>query len=190
MWKPCLKFIGLYERFAPASGQVCRQVKKIKVCAFDVDGILTDGRIYWAGENLGFSRSTNIRDGYGMRLLIKHGLKVGVITAGNSLSVIKRFEEHLKLDFVYRGMEDKRQAFESLLAKGFKDFEILYMGDEFFDIPLLRKAGFSATCPEAGLEIKEAVDYVTCNSAGRGCVREVIDMLRYVQGIVPEIPDF
>ncbi len=166
------------------------QLKKIKVCAFDVDGILTDGRIEWGGQDVGWSRSTHIRDGYGMKILMDSGLKVGVITAGNSLSVVRRFEEHLKLDFVYKGNEDKREAFKELFAQGYRADEILYMGDEFFDIPLLKKAGFSATCPEAGHEVQEVVDYITARSAGMGCVREVVDMLRYAQGLFPDISDF
>ena len=165
------------------------KLEKIKLCAFDVDGILTDGRIWWHGEEVGWNRYSHIRDGYGLVLLKRLGLKVGVITGGNSLSIDKRFHENLRLDFVYKGNEDKRSAFLQLLEQGYKPEEILYMGDELFDIPLLKKAGFAATVPSASYEVKAVVDYITTCEAGQGAVREVIDMLRFAQNLVVEIPE-
>jgi 3-deoxy-D-manno-octulosonate 8-phosphate phosphatase (KDO 8-P phosphatase) len=76
------------------------------------------------------------------------------------------------------------------LAKGHKDEEILYMGDEFFDMPLLKRVGFSATVEGASPEVQKIVDYVTITPSGEGCVREVIDILRLAQGIVPHVADF
>lgn len=164
------------------------KLSKIKVCAFDVDGILTDGTIWWHGDEVGWNRSSNIRDGYGLVLLKRLGFKVGVITGGNSLSVVKRFKENLGLDFVYKGNEDKRYAFEDLFSKGHKPEEILYMGDELFDIPLLKVAGFSATVPTASFDVLDVVDYVSEAGAGKGAVREVIDMLRLAQNLEVDIP--
>ena len=73
---------------------------------------------------------------------------------------------------------------------GFKDEEILYIGDELFDIPLLKKCGFSATVPNAPMEVIESVDYVTERNSGDGCGREVIDLIRYAQNLVPKIAEF
>lgn len=154
------------------------KLAKIKVCAFDVDGILTDGKVSWDGQEVGWNRSTHTRDGYGLKLLMEHGLKVGVITGGDSLSVIKRFKENLGLDFIYMGNEDKVDAMNSLNKDGFSDDEILYMGDEIFDIPLLKRAGFSATVKNSSPEVQECVDFIAQTPSGEGCVREVIDLLR------------
>ena len=166
------------------------KLKKIKVVAFDLDGILTDGHLWWAGEEVGWNRTFYIYDGYGMKLLMKSGLKVGVITGGDSVSVKKRVDL-LKLDFLYQGSEDKRKAFLDIQAKYNVDAsEILYMGDELFDIPLLKKAGFSATVPNTGDEVKSVVDYVTVKESGKGCAREVIDILRYAQNLMPMVEDF
>jgi 3-deoxy-D-manno-octulosonate 8-phosphate phosphatase (KDO 8-P phosphatase) len=166
------------------------KLKKIKVVAFDLDGILTDGHLWWNGEEVGWNRAFYIYDGYGMKLLMKAGIKVGVITGGDSVSVKKRVDL-LKLDFLFQGSEDKRQAFTELLKKyNVAADEVLYMGDELFDIPLLRKAGFSATVPNTGEEVKAVVDYVTKKESGKGCAREVIDILRYAQGIEPVMEDF
>ncbi len=167
--------------------QYADKLAKIKICLFDVDGILTDGKLYWASEEVGFNRQFHTHDGYGLKILMQAGLKVGIITGGDSLGVRKRFEG-LKVDFMYMGNEDKRSAYNEILQKtGFTDEQALYMGDEFFDLPILKRAGFAATVPDASHEIKEGVHYVTSRSSGNGCVREVIDMLRFVQGIVPEI---
>lgn len=161
---------------------------KIKVVAFDVDGILTDGKVWHSGEEMGWNRFTDTRDGYGLKMLKKFGFKVGVITGGDSLSVIKRFKENLGLDFVYYGNEDKRESYKILLNEGYKKEEILYMGDEFFDVPLMLASGFSASVPGASMEVKEKADYVTSMS-GIGSAREVIDILRYAHGLYPEIED-
>lgn len=166
------------------------KLKKIKVCAFDVDGVLTDGKVWWAGEEVGWNRATDTRDGYGLVLLKRLGYKVGVITGGNSLSIKKRFEENLKLDFVFSGNEDKREAYKKILAMGYDKSEILYMGDEHFDMPLLKVTGFSATVPNASYEVKEVVDYITTCSGGAGAAREVIDLLRIACDIAPQIPEF
>jgi 3-deoxy-D-manno-octulosonate 8-phosphate phosphatase (KDO 8-P phosphatase) len=166
------------------------KLKKIKVAVFDLDGILTDAHVWWASEEVGFNRNFNIYDGYGMKVLMKAGLKVGVITGGNSVSVQKRVEQ-LGLDFCYAGNEDKRAAFSDMLERyEVTAEEVLYMGDELFDLPLLKRAGFSATVPNTSDEVKELVDYVTVRESGRGCAREVIDLLRYAQGIEPKQEDF
>lgn len=163
------------------------KLKNIKMCLFDVDGILTNAQVYWDGEECGFNRAFHIQDGYGMKTLMRAGLKVGIITGGDSLGVEKRFT-YLGLDYVYMGNEDKRGSFEKILADSKLDkSEVLYMGDEFFDLPILKQVGFSATVPSASYEVRESVDYITHREAGMACAREVIDMLRHVQNIIPEI---
>lgn len=166
------------------------KLKKIKVVALDVDGILTDCKIQWIGQEVGFNRSFNVYDGFGMKMLMEAGIKVGVISGGNSTSLIKRVEQ-LGLSFSYLGDEDKRKAFLDLLKRyKVSEKEVLYMGDELFDIPILKKAGFSATVPNTSDEVKNEVDYITIKESGQGCVREVIDLVRYAQGIKPTILDF
>jgi 3-deoxy-D-manno-octulosonate 8-phosphate phosphatase (KDO 8-P phosphatase) len=161
------------------------KLRKIKVVVFDLDGILTDAHVWWASEEVGFNRAFNIYDGYGMKLLMKANLKVGVITGGNSVSVEKRVNQ-LGLDFCYAGNEDKRAAFMDVLKRyNVNPEQVLYMGDEIFDIPLLKKAGFSATVPNTCEEVLEIVDYVTKRESGKGCAREVIDLVRYAQNISP-----
>lgn len=170
--------------------QYKKKLQAIRVCLFDVDGVLTDGKVRFDGEEMGFNRSTHTSDGYGLKVLRQAGLKVGVISGGDSIGVEKRFRENLKLDYIFLGNEDKREAYQAVLDEGYKDEEILYMGDEFFDLPLLKRCGFSASVPGSSLEVQENVDYVTTRSGGEGAAREVIDILRYAQGIVPKVFDF
>jgi 3-deoxy-D-manno-octulosonate 8-phosphate phosphatase (KDO 8-P phosphatase) len=166
------------------------KLEKIKVALFDIDGVLTDGTIRYEGEEVGFNRSSHTHDGYGMKMLMSFGIKVGVISGGDSLGVVKRYQENLKLDYVFLGNEDKREAYLEILNMGYKDEEILYMADEFFDLPILLRVGFSATVPEASYEVQERVDYISQRAGGHGCVREVIDLLRYARGLTPEVLDF
>lgn len=165
------------------------KLKKIKVFLSDIDGVLTDGRVYYESSEVGFNRFFHALDGYGFKMLKHAGIKVGFVTGGDSLGVTMR-ANYLGLDYVFVGKEDKREAFLEVMKDGFEADEILYMGDEFFDIPLLKKAGFSATVPNSSEEVKEVVDYITARNGGDGCVREVVDLVRYAQGIAPDIPDF
>jgi len=163
------------------------KLAKIKVAHFDVDGVLTDGRIYWQSEEVGWGRFFHTSDGYGLKMLMNYGLKVGVISGGASLGVKKRFEELLKLDYVFLGSENKLPAFNQVLKMAnVNPDEVLYMGDEFFDLPILKQVGFSATTLGASIEIQESVDYVAKTAPGHGCAREVIDLLRLAKGF--EIP--
>ena len=159
------------------------KLKRIKVLAFDVDGILTNGLIWYGGKEVGWNRFFNTRDGYMMRELMKRGYKVGIMTGGESLSIAERFSEGLGVDFIFSGNEDKMVFYRQIKKMGFENHDILYMGDEFFDLPVLESCGFSATAPEASVEIKESVDYVTETPAGMGAAREVMDMFRYANGI-------
>ena len=165
------------------------KLRPIKVFLTDVDGILTDGKIYFAGDEVGFNRFFHVHDGYGFKLLQAAGIKVGIISGGASLGLEKRFST-LKVEYCFIGNEDKREAYLKIKEDGFKDSEILYMGDELFDLPILKRAGFCATVPSACLEVQEVVDYTTFRESGQGCVREVIDIVRFAQNIVSFVPDF
>lgn len=161
------------------------KLEKIKVFLTDVDGVLTDGRLYWSGEEVGWNRFFHAHDGYGLKMLMKAGIHVGILSGGQSLGLRKRIE-NLNIPFYEIGEEDKLVGFEKVLsATEAKAEETIYIGDEFFDLPLLKKVGFSVTVPDASLEIQECVDYVTKREGGKGAVREVVDMLRYAQNIVP-----
>ena len=163
------------------------KLSKIKVFATDVDGVLTDGRLFYQGEEMGFNRFFHSLDGFGLKMMMQAGIKTGIISGGDSKGLDMRVD-NLKLDFAYTGNEDKVSFYNDLKKKySVKDEEILYIGDEFFDLPILNQVGFSATVPHASFEIRESVDYVTTREGGCGAVREIVDMVRYVQGIIPKV---
>ncbi len=159
------------------------RLSKIKVLAFDIDGILTNGAMTYLNDEIGFNRTYHILDGYGMKMMKDLGFKVGVISGADGKPVRKRFQDILKCDFVFLGNEDKREAYKSLLGLGFKDEEILYMGDEFIDIAILKRVGFAATVPNSSVEIQEVAHYITKREGGNGAAREVMDMVRYAQNL-------
>ncbi len=166
------------------------KLKKIKVVLFDIDGVLTDGSIFWAGDDIGYTRVTNIKDGWAMKFLQRKGLKVGVISGATGPNLIKRFKETLKLDYVFLGNEDKREAYKKVLADHYKDEEILFMGDEFIDLPIMKRVGFSATVPNSSFEVQEVADYISFHEGGHGAAREVMDMVRVAQNLAVDVLEF
>jgi len=157
--------------------QIQASLAKIKMIILDVDGILTDGRIWWV-EGTGWTRAFHVRDGHGIKLLMKSGLHVALISGGDSKSVRER-AQFLGIQHVYLGDENKIVAFEKVLkATGLTAEQCAFMGDDLFDLSVLEKVGFSATVPSAVPEVKEAVHYITHMPGGYGAVREVCDMIR------------
>ena len=166
------------------------ELKKIKVFATDVDGVLTDGRLWFQGQEMGWNRFFHAHDGTGLKYLLEAGIKVGVISGGDSKGLRSRLD-YLKLDFSYLGSDDKCLAYLDLKKRfNVTDEEIIFIGDDFYDIPILKKVGFAVSVPSAPEEVRDVVDWVTGKDGGRGAVREVADVLRYAQGIIPWIPDF
>lgn len=150
---------------------------KIKLFAMDVDGVLTDGGMFYseAGEVL---KKFNTRDGMGIELLRKNGIIPAIITKEKSAIVLKRAEK-LKVEEVYIGVEDKLEVVKRLIKKYNLSFELVaYIGDDINDIPLLKKVGLSC-CPfDAVDEVKKIANYVCKTKGGEGAVREVVDIIR------------
>ena len=106
----------------------------------DIDGVMTDGRIFWL-DGQGWTRHFHIKDGYGLKVLMKCGIQVAVISGGDSKDVRTRME-FLKIQHVFLGDEDKLKALDKILeATGFTLEQMAFMGDDLFDIPVLRKSG-------------------------------------------------
>lgn len=184
----------LYNREFPdlikAAEKFQEKLSKVKVFVSDVDGIMTTGDIIYSSKEVGFNRAFNAHDGYGFRILKNFGIKTALITGGNSLGVKLR-AEYLNVDYLFMGSEDKREALDKIIeSEKCQADELIYLGDELFDIPLLKKVGFSATVSESPVEVKRIVDYITYANAGRGACREVIDMLLYAKDLKVEIPDY
>ena len=156
-----------------------QKLRNIKMLVLDVDGILTDCRL-WMDSNGQWKRIYSVRDGVGIKALIESGYKVAIIT-GSTAEDVRSRAKMLGINYFYEGALDKLPPFDDLQKQsGIKPSEMAYMGDDFFDIPLLKKVQLSATVPDAMEEVLEAVEYVTKRPAGNGAVREVCDyILKY-----------
>lgn len=152
------------------------RLSRIKLLLLDVDGVMTDGGIYFSegGEEI---KKFNIQDGYGIVKLQRAGVPVGLITGRVSRMVQRRAEE-LGIAHVYQNLEDKIVAYRDVKSKlGLSDAEIAYVGDDEPDLQLLQIVGFSAAPADAVETVKRSVDYVCKRKGGEGAVREVIDLL-------------
>ena len=160
------------------------KLKKIKLLILDVDGVMTDGRVFWL-EGHGWTRHFHVKDGYGLKLLMKAGIDIAVISGGDSKDVRIRME-FLKIKHVFLGDENKLIALDKITeTTGLAHDQMAFMGDDLFDIPVLEKMGFSATVPHAVQPVKERVHYITESPGGWGAVREVADAIRKAQGFGP-----
>lgn len=157
----------------------------IRMILLDVDGVLTDGT-FWrvGGEEV---KRFHSRDGVGLVLARRAGLKLGLISGRRSAAVAARAEE-LQMNFVRLGAVEKIEALEEAMAQeSLTASEVAFMGDDLPDLPVLRRVGLSATVAEAPLEVRSRVDYVTRASGGYGAVREVIEQILMAQGRFDEL---
>ena len=163
-----------------------RRASLVKLMIFDVDGILTDGTLYYSerGEEL---KAFNILDGHGIKMLKQYGVEVALITARKSAAVELR-AANLGVAHVYQGVEDKRAAYAALLAElALGAGQSGYMGDDLVDLPLLTRCGFAATVAAAPEAVRSRAHYVARAPGGHGAVREVCEFILRAQGALDEV---
>ena len=153
----------------------------VRLMAFDVDGIFTDGALYYNADGDAL-KAFNILDGLGLKLLQKAGIHTAIITGRASQMVKQRFTE-LNVDFVIQNREDKGQALAELAGKlDFEQKDLGFMGDDFPDLTTLDVAGFFASVPNAPCLVQEKAAFVTNSLGGHGAVRELCEFLLKEQG--------
>jgi 3-deoxy-D-manno-octulosonate 8-phosphate phosphatase (KDO 8-P phosphatase) len=153
----------------------------IKTFIFDVDGVLTDGKIliHSDGELL---RSFDTKDGYAIKCALLKGFKIAIITGGRNEAVRERFKELGVFD-IYLGAHHKLDAYQDLMDNyDLKAEEILYIGDDIPDIPVMEKVGLGCCPSDAVPDVKARADYISHKKGGEGCVRELIEQVLRVQG--------
>ncbi|MGQ9811939.1 MAG: KdsC family phosphatase [Dissulfurimicrobium sp.] len=149
---------------------------RIRLLATDVDGVLTDGSIVYnaMGEQI---QAFNVQDGFGLKLLKKAGIEIAIISSRVSKALEIRAME-LSIKRVFQGQGDKIASYQMILAElGIKDEETAYIGDDWPDLPLLKRVGLSIAVSNAAYPLHDHVDYVTEREGGRGAVREVCDLI-------------
>ncbi len=164
------------------NNEIEEKAKKIKFLILDVDGVMTDGSIILDNEGNELKRF-HVRDGHGIKMLNKAGIKVGIITGRRSKVVEVRARE-LGIEEVHQKIFKKSKVFDELLLKyDLKDENVAFMGDDVVDQELLRRAGLSASPADAEEEAKELADLVMSRSGGRGAVRQFTDLILKSSGL-------
>lgn len=157
------------------------KARKIKLLALDVDGVLTDGRIYYgsSGEEL---KAFNIKDGLGIKLLQRDGIEVAIIT-GRQSAVVQRRAAELGVKDVIQGQENKLAGLRVLCdQKGLALQECAYMGDDLPDLAAIRAAGLGLSVADAVFTVREAADWISQAAGGEGAVREACERILEARG--------
>ncbi len=157
------------------------RAKQVRVAAFDVDGVLTDGALYYtvAGEEF---KAFNVQDGHGIKMLQESGVAIAIITSRESKLVANR-AGNLGIEHLYQGVENKLDAMNVLLQKlGLTLEQASYMGDDVIDLPVMRRCGFAASVPAAPAIVRQHAHYVTRAGGGHGAVREFCEHVLHAQG--------
>lgn len=169
------------DKYDEAYMEHLRQVlKKVRLLALDVDGVLTDGSINIGPDGEVF-KSFNAKDGLGISCALRNGVQVALLT-GRKSAIIHRRAEELGITLLCEGVQDKYVALTMLYQSlGLTQEQVAYMGDDLNDLPAFRAAGIAFAPWGAAEEIYHAADYVTEKSGGAGAVREVVEMILLAQ---------
>lgn len=157
------------------------RARRVKLVIFDVDGVLTDGRIYLtdSGEEM---KGFHSRDGHGMKLLKLAGLETAIIS-GRTARCVEVRARTLDVGVLYQGVEDKVAVFEELLGRtGLAADETAYIGDDIVDLPVMRRCGLAACVPESPEAVRAHAHYICKLPGGHGAVREWCEMILHAQG--------
>ena len=156
--------------------EITSKIKKIKIVLSDIDGVLTDGGMYYTEDGM-VMKKFFVKDGMGTTLLKKAGLLTGVISTDVSL-INKTRAERLKMDFLYLGIWEKDKTLDEICEQTKLSPEnIAFIGDDVNDLQILQKVGFAACPVDAVDEVKKIVHYKCKNKGGKGAFREVVDLI-------------
>ncbi|MDD5460805.1 MAG: 3-deoxy-manno-octulosonate-8-phosphatase KdsC [Methylococcales bacterium] len=165
---------------------IVEKAKKLKLLILDVDGVLTDGKLFFDNQGNEY-KSFHARDGHGIKLLRQTGVEVAVISGRKSSSVALRMKS-LGIEYVYQGHENKRAAFDELIQKtGIRPEQAAHMGDDLMDLPIMMKVGLAIAVNDANFAVRQHAHWCTTLSGGQGAVREVCDLIMQAQGNFDDI---
>ena len=156
------------------------RAKKIKLIIFDVDGVLTDGGLYFSDEGIELKRFNSL-DGLGIKLLNEYGVEPAIISARNTPNVAHRMN-NLNIKHFYQGQSDKLIAYNELLEKlSLNSEQVAYVGDDIIDLPVMRQVGLPIAVSNSHDLVKENACIITDKKGGHGAVREVCDFILKAQ---------
>jgi 3-deoxy-D-manno-octulosonate 8-phosphate phosphatase (KDO 8-P phosphatase) len=179
-------------RSSKLAAQVKKRASKIKVLLMDVDGTMTDGSVTLLSQPDGSAleiKRFDAHDGQGLTLAHTAGIRTGCITGRESPALLRRANE-MKMEFIYMKQPMKIPAYEEILRKaGVTDEEVAFVGDDLPDLPILRRVGFAVAVGDAVPEVKKAAHYTTNSLAGKGAIRETVEVILKAKGIWSEMID-
>jgi len=162
--------------------EVLSLAAKVKLLLFDVDGVLTDGRLVIGDDGLEF-KAFNSRDGHGIKMLQRNGISVGIIT-GRTSDVVKHRVKDLKIRHVYQGCKEKLPVYQKLIKKlKLKPEQTAFVGDDVVDLPIMLRVGLAVSVQNAHSLVKQYAHWVTPSIGGYCAAREVCDMLLHAHGL-------
>ncbi|MEO8662314.1 MAG: HAD hydrolase family protein [Bryobacteraceae bacterium] len=165
-------------------------MSRIKLLLMDVDGVLTDGKLYnvpGPDGKMFETKAFDSQDGISLQWLNWYGIKTGLISGRVSPATAERAAQ-CKFSYVYQGHLEKIPILEEIMAdSGLSREEVAYIGDDFTDVVVMRRVAFSVATANARAEVKAVADYVTAVPGGQGAVREVVELLMQAKGWWPEI---
>ena len=157
------------------------RAKPIKLIAFDVDGVLTDGTLFIGDDGQEY-KAFHSQDGHGMKMLKATGVELAIIT-GRTSQVVGLRARNLGIQHLYQGVENKLEAFHHLLQTlGIEPGAAAFMGDDVVDLPVMLRCGLAICVPAAPPLVREHAHYITKLHGGQGAVREVCDLIMQAQG--------
>ena len=163
------------------AADVIERIRNIKLAIFDVDGVLTDGRLIY-GSNGEETKVFNALDGHGMKMLRESGVELAIISGRKSEALSRRAKD-LAINHLFMGVDNKRDTFDALLKiLSLSPAQVAGLGDDVIDLPFLTRCGFAAAVPSAPAYVRERVHYVTTAGGGQGAAREFCDLIMQTQG--------
>ena len=157
------------------------RAKSVRLIAFDVDGVMTDGGLYLSDSGGEFKRFNSL-DGHGLKMLKASGVELAIITGRTSHCVELR-ARNLGIAHLHQGVDDKLDAMQKLLARlQLPPTAAAFMGDDVVDLPVMRHVGLSISVPDAPQAVRDRAHYVTLRSGGHGAVREICELVMSAQG--------
>ena len=160
---------------------ILQRAAQIKLVIFDVDGVLTDGRLILGDDGQEY-KAFHSRDGHGMKMLQHTGVEIGIIT-GRTSKVVEYRMQNLGVQHVYQGQQEKLPAFEKLIAKlGVEPHQVAYVGDDVVDLPIMLRVGFAIAVADAHHMVAQHAHWQTPSRGGQGAARDVCELLMEAHG--------
>lgn len=158
-----------------------KRAAPIKLVLFDVDGVLTDGRLF-VDNSGGEYKAFHSRDGHGMKMLQRNGVQIGVIT-GRTSKIVEHRTRELGILHVRQGCAEKRPVYEAMIKElGLQPAQVAFVGDDVVDLPIMLRVGLAVAVQDAHVLVKKHAHWITPNAGGRGAARDVCELIMLAQG--------